>query len=164
CQRLPRPARSGQLRADRGPPVPSWQPPPAGTAGTLLPGAGEAAGAAGTARPQRDHPLRRAACPGPVRRGRPAQGGQARGHRRSALILCAEHRALGLFAVADQLKERSREAIAELHRLGVRTLMLSGDNPHTAAAIGAEAGIDEVRGNLLPTDKLAEIDALARPP
>ncbi len=92
------------------------------------------------------------------------QLGQLERLGRSVIILCDEQRALGLFAVADQLKESSREAIAELHRLGVRTLMLSGDNPHTAAAIGAEAGIDEVRGNLLPTDKLAEIDALARPP
>src|SRR5690606_15033137 len=83
---------------------------------------------------------------------------------RSVIILCDEQRALGLFAVADQLKESSREAIAELHRLGVRTLMLSGDNPHTAAAIGAEAGIDEVGGNLRPTDMPAEIEALAGPP
>src|SRR5690606_25669081 len=73
------------------------------------------------------------------------QLGQLERLGRSVIILCDEQRALGLFAVADRLKESSREAIAELHRLGVRTLMLSGDNPHTAAAIGAEAGIDEAR-------------------
>jgi Cd2+/Zn2+-exporting ATPase len=55
--------------------------------------------------------------------------------------------ALALFAVADTVRDTSRQAIAELHELGVRTLMLSGDNPHTAQAIAAQVGIDEARGN-----------------
>ncbi|MDU9389614.1 heavy metal translocating P-type ATPase [Pseudomonas sp. zfem002] len=67
---------------------------------------------------------------------------------------------LALFAVADTVKQTSREAIAELHELGIRTLMLTGDNPHTAEAIAAQVGIDEARGNLLPADKLAAIEAL----
>ncbi|WP_374443169.1 heavy metal translocating P-type ATPase [Pseudomonas panipatensis] len=67
---------------------------------------------------------------------------------------------LALFAVADTVKETSREAVAELHRLGVKTLMLTGDNPHTASAIGQQVGIDEAHGNLLPEDKLNEVKAL----
>ncbi|WP_286785762.1 MULTISPECIES: heavy metal translocating P-type ATPase [Pseudomonas] len=79
---------------------------------------------------------------------------------KSVVLLCDELHPLVLFAVADTLKPSSREAIRELHALGVSTLMLSGDNSHTAAAIGRQAGIDEARGELLPSDKLAAIEAL----
>jgi Cd2+/Zn2+-exporting ATPase len=68
--------------------------------------------------------------------------------------------ALALFAVADTVKETSRDAIAQLHALGVKTLMLTGDNPHTARAIAAQVGIDQAKGDLLPTDKLQAIEAL----
>lgn len=67
---------------------------------------------------------------------------------------------LALFAVADTVKESSREAIAQLHALGIKTVMLTGDNPHTAQAIAAQVGIDEARGNLLPADKLKAIEDL----
>lgn len=67
---------------------------------------------------------------------------------------------LALFAVADTVKESSREAIAQLHALGIKTVMLTGDNPHTAEAIAAQVGIDEARGNLLPADKLKAIEDL----
>ncbi len=67
---------------------------------------------------------------------------------------------LALFAVADTVKASSREAIRELHALGIRTQMLTGDNVHTASAIAAQVGIDEARGDLLPTDKLQAIEAL----
>ncbi|MCA3190924.1 MULTISPECIES: heavy metal translocating P-type ATPase [unclassified Cupriavidus] len=70
-------------------------------------------------------------------------------------------RALILFGVADTVRDTSRQAIEQLHALGVKTLMLSGDNPHTAQAIGQAVGIDEVRGNQLPEDKAAAIAALA---
>ena len=64
-----------------------------------------------------------------------------------------------LFAVADTVKESSREAIAELHALGIKTVMLTGDNAHTAKAIAAQVGIDEARGDLLPDDKLKAIES-----
>lgn len=83
---------------------------------------------------------------------------------RSVIVLSDSDRALALFAVADQIKSGSADAIQQLHRLGIRTLMLSGDNPHTAAAIAAQVGIDEARGNLLPADKLAHLEMLAQPP
>lgn len=66
-----------------------------------------------------------------------------------------------LFTVEDTVRETSRQAIAELHALGVRTLMLSGDNPHTAEAIAAQVGIDEARGNQLPEDKATAVAELA---
>ena len=79
---------------------------------------------------------------------------------KSTVLLASEHKVLGLFAVADTLRPESREAIAQLHALGVRTLMLSGDNQHTVSAIAGQVGIDEARGNQLPADKLAAIESL----
>lgn len=67
-----------------------------------------------------------------------------------------------LFAVADTIKDSSRTAIAELHALGINTMMLTGDNSHTAQAIAAQAGIDRAQGNLLPDDKLREVEKLAQ--
>ncbi|QJP12119.1 MULTISPECIES: heavy metal translocating P-type ATPase [Pseudomonas] len=76
---------------------------------------------------------------------------------KTVIVLLDSEGPLALFAVADGVKETSREAIAQLHALGVKTLMLTGDNPHTANAIGAQVGIDEALGNLLPEDKLREV-------
>jgi Cd2+/Zn2+-exporting ATPase len=67
---------------------------------------------------------------------------------------------LALFAVADTVKDSSREAIEQLHAMGIKTLMLTGDNPHTANAIAAQVGIDQAKGDLLPVDKLQAIEAL----
>ncbi|SDP53558.1 heavy metal translocating P-type ATPase [Ectopseudomonas guguanensis] len=78
---------------------------------------------------------------------------------KSVVLLCDEQRALMLFAVADTLRQTSREAVQQLHALGVRTCMLSGDNAHTVAAIAEQVGIDEARGDLLPADKLAWVEA-----
>ena len=78
-----------------------------------------------------------------------------------SVVLLASDRVHALFAVADTVKDSSRQAIAELHALGVRTVMLTGDNPHTAEAIAKQVGIDEARGNLLPQDKLATIEQFA---
>jgi len=79
---------------------------------------------------------------------------------KTVILLTDDQQVHGLFAVADTLKDSSREAIAELHALGIQTLMLTGDNAHTARAIAAQAGIDEARGDLLPEDKLQAIEAL----
>ncbi|WP_442969300.1 heavy metal translocating P-type ATPase [Pseudomonas sp. TUM22785] len=77
---------------------------------------------------------------------------------KTAIVLLDAEGPMALFAVADGVRETSREAVTELHQLGVRTLMLTGDNPHTAAAIAAQVGIDEALGNLLPEDKLREVE------
>jgi Cd2+/Zn2+-exporting ATPase len=79
---------------------------------------------------------------------------------KSVVLLLDGSGPLALFAVADTVKETSREAIRQLHELGVKTLMLTGDNVHTAQAIAAQVGIDEARGDLLPTDKLQAIEDL----
>ncbi len=79
---------------------------------------------------------------------------------KTVVLLADREQVLGLFAVADTVKASSAEAIAQLHALGIRTMMLTGDNPHTAQAIAAEVGIDEVRGNQLPEDKLRAVDEL----
>ncbi len=79
---------------------------------------------------------------------------------RTVTLLAAEDRVLAIFAVADTIKESSREAITDLHRLGVTSVMLTGDNVATATSIARLAGIDDARGNLLPEDKLAAIEEL----
>jgi Zn2+/Cd2+-exporting ATPase len=79
---------------------------------------------------------------------------------KSVVLLLGESGPLALFAVADTVKESSREAIRQLHEMGIKTLMLTGDNDHTARAIAAQVGIDQARGDLLPSDKLQAIEAL----
>ncbi|VVN31886.1 heavy metal translocating P-type ATPase [Pseudomonas fluorescens] len=79
---------------------------------------------------------------------------------KSVVLLLDASGPLALFAVADTVKESSREAIRQLHDLGIKTLMLTGDNVHTAQAIAAQVGIDDAKGDLLPGDKLQAIETL----
>ncbi|WP_235581002.1 cation-translocating P-type ATPase [Pseudorhodoferax sp. Leaf265] len=79
---------------------------------------------------------------------------------RTLTLLADAGGVLALFAVADTIKDSSREAVAELQRLGVVPVMLTGDNLATAQTVARQAGIAEVQGNLLPEDKLAAIEAL----
>ncbi|WP_245234296.1 heavy metal translocating P-type ATPase [Methylotenera oryzisoli] len=81
---------------------------------------------------------------------------------KTAVLLANQTGVLGIFAVADTVRDTSRQAIAELHSLGVKTLMLTGDNAHTAEAIASEVGIDEARGNQLPENKLTTIEQLLK--
>ena len=76
---------------------------------------------------------------------------------KTVILLTDEQSVLGLFAVADTVKDSSRQAIAELHALGIKTVMLTGDNAHTASAIAGQVGIDEAHGDMLPEDKLQVI-------
>ncbi|WP_444941630.1 heavy metal translocating P-type ATPase [Microbulbifer sp. ZKSA004] len=80
---------------------------------------------------------------------------------KTVVMLTRENSVLAIFAVADTVKESSQHAIESLHKLGVKTLMLSGDNQHTADAIAKQVGIDRAEGNLLPEDKLREVEALS---
>jgi Cd2+/Zn2+-exporting ATPase len=79
---------------------------------------------------------------------------------KTVIVLTDEQSVHGVFAVADTVKESSRQAIAELHALGIKTIMLTGDNVHTARAIAHQVGINEARGDLLPEDKLTAIESL----
>ena len=76
---------------------------------------------------------------------------------KSVVMLSNDTSVIALFAVADAVRDTSRAAIAELHQLGIRTVMLTGDNTLTAKSIARQTGIDDARGNLLPEDKLAAI-------
>lgn len=79
---------------------------------------------------------------------------------KTAVVLTDEATPLAVLGVADTLRETSVEAVRELHSLGLRTVMLTGDNPTTARAIADQAGIDDARGSLLPEDKLAAVEDL----
>lgn len=75
----------------------------------------------------------------------------------TVLFLCQGNQLLGLLALADQIREHSRAALAELQDMGIKTVMLTGDNAKTAAAIAAQAGISEFQSQMLPTEKLSAI-------
>ena len=93
----------------------------------------------------------------------PARMDELERQGKSVIGLTDGSRVLALAAVADTVKPTSAAAIAELHALGVRTLMLTGDNTPTARAIAAQVGIDEARGDQLPEDKLAAIESKLSP-
>jgi Zn2+/Cd2+-exporting ATPase len=76
---------------------------------------------------------------------------------KTAIVLVANGQALAIFAVADAVRPNSREAIAELKALGIQPVMLTGDNRHTADAIARQVGIEDVRSELLPEQKLEAI-------
>ncbi|ODU59308.1 MAG: cadmium-translocating P-type ATPase [Comamonadaceae bacterium SCN 68-20] len=81
---------------------------------------------------------------------------------RTVTLLASDSAVLALFAVADPLRAHAGEAVAQLQALGVRPVVLSGDNAATVAAVAAEAGIADARGSLLPQDKLDALAALQR--
>ena len=92
----------------------------------------------------------------------PAERLQAKGRTISWLLAGSDDgaRLLGLLAFGDTLKPSAREAVERLHRLGVKTMLLSGDNRGSAAAVARELGIEEVRAEVLPGDKAAAVQAL----
>ncbi|KAB0489007.1 potassium-transporting ATPase subunit KdpB [Pseudomonas psychrophila] len=73
------------------------------------------------------------------------------------LLVCAQGKLLGAIHLKDVVKPGIRERFAELRTLGIRTVMVTGDNPLTAAAIAAEAGVDDVLAEATPEKKLARI-------
>lgn len=79
---------------------------------------------------------------------------------KTTIILSNDTTVLALFAVADTLRQSSQWAISRLHEQGIKTAMLTGDNAVTAKAIAKQVGIDEVKANVLPTDKLQAINQL----
>jgi len=80
---------------------------------------------------------------------------------KTAVAVGDEHGALGVLAVSDPLRTAAPSALAELRAAGVEHIvMLSGDNAATAAAVGAAAGVDDIRAGLLPADKVAAVREL----
>jgi Cu+-exporting ATPase len=82
------------------------------------------------------------------------------GEAKTAMIAAVNGEVAGIIAVADTLKEGSVEAIAELHKMGLEVIMLTGDNQKTAEAIGRAAGVDRVIAEVLPGDKAAVVKQL----
>ena len=91
-----------------------------------------------------------------------AQGLEQRGLTISWLVRRAAGRPqlLGLLAFGDTVKPSARQAVSRLQRLGIRTVMLTGDNEGSARAVAAELGIEEVRAQVLPGDKAAVVREL----
>ncbi len=80
---------------------------------------------------------------------------------KTAVVVGDEAGALGVIAVSDPLRPGAREMVAELRALGIAEVaMLTGDNPETAAAVAAEAGVTDVRAGLLPEQKVAAVAEL----
>ena len=79
---------------------------------------------------------------------------------KTPLFFAADGRLLGIIAVADVIKEDSPQAVRELQNMGIRVVMLTGDNERTARAIGRQAGVDQVIAGVLPDGKESVIRSL----
>lgn len=80
---------------------------------------------------------------------------------KTAMLVAIDGELYGIIAVADTVKETSKEAIRRLHELNMRVIMLTGDNEYTANAIAQEVGIDEVIAQVLPEDKARVVKQLS---
>ena len=81
---------------------------------------------------------------------------------KTPLLFARSKKILGVIAVADVIKEDSPEAIHQLQNMGIEVVMLTGDNERTAAAVGKQAGVDQVIAGVLPDGKEAEIRRVRR--
>jgi Cu2+-exporting ATPase len=77
---------------------------------------------------------------------------------KTVLYAAAQGRLLGAFAIEDEIRPESSEAISELHRLGIRVAMITGDSKTVAASVARRIGIDEVAAEVLPADKAAAVE------
>lgn len=82
------------------------------------------------------------------------------GEGKTTVLVAIDARLAGAIAIADTVKEGSVEAIQQLHKMGIKVAMLTGDNQQTAQAIARQVGIDSVLAEVLPGDKAAEVKKL----
>ena len=79
---------------------------------------------------------------------------------KTAMLIAVDGKAAGIIAVADTVKESSRDAIKELKAMGIEVIMITGDNSKTAQAIAKQVGIDRVLAEVLPENKAEEVEKL----
>ena len=79
---------------------------------------------------------------------------------KTAMLVAVDGRYAGILAVADTIKESSREAVKRLKSMGIQVIMITGDNERTARAIASQVGIDQVRAEVLPEGKADEVKKL----
>ncbi|MCM3389966.1 cadmium-translocating P-type ATPase [Ureibacillus chungkukjangi] len=79
---------------------------------------------------------------------------------KTVMVLGTKKKILSLIAVADEMRESSKEVISKLNHMGIETVMLTGDNERTAEAIGKQVGVSDIKADLLPEDKLNFIKKL----
>lgn len=81
---------------------------------------------------------------------------------KTPIILATKNEVLSVFMVADKIKEDGKEAVKNLHKIGIKVIMLTGDDKNTGEYIGKLLGIDEVVAEVMPEDKLNKIKALQK--
>ena len=91
-----------------------------------------------------------------------AEAAKLQAGAKSVIWVAVDGKAAGLIAVADTIKPGSKEAIDQMHRLGLQVVMVTGDNRATAESIGNALGIDRILAEILPEDKAAEVKKLQR--
>jgi Cu+-exporting ATPase len=91
-----------------------------------------------------------------------AKADEHRSQGEGVMFVAVDGKLAGIIVVADPLKETAADAIAELHRDGIRIVMLTGDNRRTADAIARRVGIDEVMAEVLPDQKQAKVEQLRK--
>ena len=91
-----------------------------------------------------------------------AEAAKLQAGAKSVIWVAVDGKAAGLIAVADTIKPGSKEAIDQMHRMGLQVMMVTGDSRATAESIGNTLGIDRILAEILPEDKAAEVKKLQR--
>jgi len=81
-------------------------------------------------------------------------------HGRTPMFVAIDGQEAGIIAVADTIRPESKDAVATMHRLGLRVVMMTGDNRRTADAVASQVGVDQVYAEVLPKDKAAKVRSL----
>ena len=88
--------------------------------------------------------------------------GQFEKDGKTAIVISDDKKIKGILGVVDEIRPESSQTIKELHRLGIKSVMLTGDNASAAAYVAKEVGIDEIHASLLPDEKVAQIRNLVK--